>query len=159
MPSLTGADAEWLFQRDGAETGLMLVTVTGPEIPGAIRLVRNTENFTSRGQVFSASWFDVTLPSDNQDIPRARFEIPNINREVGLLLIEGTSGMTVTFEMVRPSNADVPLYSARMLKLRTVKIDPVVVSGELSAALYDAEPYIPLRVSPRDFPGIYLMEG
>lgn len=137
----------------------MLATITGPEVPGAIRLVRNTEDFTSRGQLFTTSWFDVSLPSDTQEIPRATMEVPNINREVGLLLMEGISGLTITFELVRPSNPDVPVYAARMLKLRNVTIDPVVVSGELSAALYDSEPYIPLRVSPRDFPGIFLAQG
>lgn len=151
----SAADLEWLLTRDGAEPGLYLATITGPEVPGAIRLVRNTEDIVSRGQTYSKAWFDVSLPNDGSEMPRATMEMPNVDREIGLLLMEMSSGLTITIELVRASALDTVLEAWRMMKLRVATISTLSVTGELSAATYETEPYGYLRMGPADFPGLW----
>ena len=154
----TADNLEWALQRDGAEPGIFLCTITGPEVPGAIRLARNTEDFASRGQTFSAAYFEISLPSDSSEMPRATMELPNVDREIGLLLMEMRQGLTVTIELVRPSAPDNVIDAWRMMKLRVANIGKLSVSGELSAAAYDTEPYGWQRVNPSDFPGLWLSQ-
>jgi hypothetical protein len=155
--AINQSDIPWLLQRDGAEPGIWLATITGWDGGAAERLARNTEDITSRGQVFKAAGFGVSLPADSDTEPRAGYSVPNIDREPGLALIENNAPLTVSYEMVRPSNPDVVVFAARALKMRTGNITPLEVTGELSAAQYDNEPYINLIVSPDAFPGLARM--
>lgn len=154
--TLSAANLEWLYARDGAEPFICLAVITGPEL-GTIRLARNTEDVVSRGDVFSASWFDITEPTDTDEQPRTGFMIPNIDRQVGLHLMEAKSGLVVHFEFVRASAPDTVLYALRQLKLRVATITPITVEGELTPVDYGTEPYVPLRISPSAFPGLYRM--
>lgn len=158
MPALSAADLEWIYQHDGAEPALCLATITGPEL-GVVRLVRNTEDVTSRGDLFKAAWFEVEEPADSDDQPVTRFVVPNADRLVGLHLSEAASGLVVHFEWVRASAPDEVKYNLRALKLRVAAITALTVEGELSPVQYDTEPYIYRRVSPSDFPGLYRMRG
>ena len=158
MPSLSASDLEWIYQRDGAEPALCLATITGPEL-GVVRLVRNVEDVTSRGNVFKASWFDVEEPGDSDEQPVTRFVVPNPDRLVGLHLSEASSGLVVHFEWVRASLLDEVKFSLRALKLRVATITPLTVEGVLSPVQYDTEPYIYRRVSPADFTGLYRMRS
>lgn len=155
--AVSQSDIPWLLQRDGAEPGIWLVTISGWDGGATERLARNSENITSRGQVFNAAWFDISLPSDSDGEPRAGFSVPNVNREPGLLLIENNAPLTATYELVRASAPDIVVYSARALKMRTGNITPLEVTGELAAVQYDNEPYINLIVSPDAFPGLARM--
>lgn len=148
------SDAEWAIDRHGGEPGIWLVTLWGPEM-AALRLARNTEDVVSNGETFAKSWWEVTLPGDTEDQPAAQMSVANINREVGLALMEMTSGLTATFELVRPTDFDTIIKRYAQLQLRLATIDPLSVSGDLSAARHDTEPYIALRFSPRDFPGLH----
>jgi hypothetical protein len=159
MPDFNAADLEWLYQRQGAEPGICLATITGPEFPGVTRLARNTEDITSRGNVYKAAWFDVVEPSDNDEQPVTRFTVPNVDGEVGHALLEAGSGLVVHFEWVRPADYDHVIDNLRSLKLRNCRIDALEVSGELSPVQYDTEPYIFTRVSPSAFPGLYRMRS
>ncbi len=153
MPPISASDLEWIYQRDGAEPALCLATITGPET-GPFRLVRNAEDIVSRGNVFSAAWFDVEEPADNDGQPVTRFVFPNVDRQIGLILMESTQGLVVHFEWVRASDPDTVKYNLRQLKLRNVRITPVTIEGELSPAQYEIESYQPVRILPNAFPGL-----
>ncbi len=147
-------DIEWLLQRDGAEPGIWLMTVEGPEVGTPFRIARNTQDITSRGMTFEAGWFDLEDESDSSDMPQPRLTVPNVEREIGLI-VEETSQLTIHFEMVRPSDPDRVVMAWRMMKLRRATVDPLSVTGTISAASFENEPYAPLRISPSDFPGLY----
>lgn len=144
-----------LLKRDGEEPGIWLATLSGAELGGVIRLARNTEDFASRGQTYRAAIFEVSLPTDTESQPAASFEIPNVDREVGLALVEMTETVSITFELVFPSHPDEPVERFAMLELVLAQIDPITVSGQLAAADLDNEPYISLRVTPAEFPGLW----
>lgn len=156
MPAdLTNDQIEWALERHGAEAGIWLATIFGPENPDGLRLARNTEDVTSRGLLFTKSWFELELPSDTDDVPVSSITIPNVDRIPGLALIEGTGHLTVNFERVRPSDYDTVVESHRMLDFRAVIIKPLTVEAQLAATRLDQEPYGWQRVSPSAFPGLW----
>jgi hypothetical protein len=152
MP-LSGADIEGLLSREGGEAVIYLLTLTGADLPGGVeRIARNSEDVTSNGNLFKAGWFDVTLPEESDQQPLVRLTVPNVNRLVGLALIETTESLTVKVEAVWPSNWNAVFYAVDFLKLRFVTIDPLVVEGTLSVAQLDTEPYGAVRLVPAHFP-------
>ena len=153
--TLTTDQIEWALQRNGGEAGIWLATIFGPEMPEGLRIARNTEDVTSRGLVYTRAWFEIGLPSDTDDQPSATISIPNVNRVPGLALLEGSGGLTVNFELVRPSDFDDVVMSYRMLNLRVATINALSVDAQLSAARLDDEPYGWGRVSPSAFPGLW----
>lgn len=150
---LSAGDIERLYQRDRGEPGILLMTLEGLDMPsGAVRLARNGEDFVSRGQTFSAAWFDAQLPASIEEQPGAQITVPNVNREVGLAVLEMQSALRAHIELVWPSEPDRVVMAWRMLRLRVATIDPLVVTGTLSVARLDSEPYGSIRVTPANFP-------
>jgi hypothetical protein len=155
MTRLSPADIEWLLQRRADEPGIWLMTVDGPELDGARYFALNKVPVTSRGTVFEPGGFDFSEPGDNEEIPEARISVPNIDRAIGHALQEARSGLTFSFELVRENDPDRVVMSWRQLELRNAKIDHLAVTGNLSAANYQDEPYKPLKISQSKFPGLY----
>lgn len=153
--TLTTDQVEWALQRSGGEAGIWLATIFGPEMPEGLRLARNTQDVTSRGLLFTKAWFEIGLPSDTDEQPTASISIPNVDRVPGLALLEGPGGLTVNFELVRPSDYDTVVVSYRMLHLRVATVNVLSVEGQLSAARLEQEAYGWVRVSPSAFPGLW----
>lgn len=166
MP-LSPADNAWLLQREGAEPGIELLTLTGdmlisPEHPdGIVRLCKYHSDVISRGNTFTVSDFEFSRPEESDQQPVAKLTVANVDRLIGLSLIEASmneaptviaDGLTVLFEMVRPADFNAVIYAADKLKLRNVSIDPLIVEGGLSVAQLDKEPYGSLRMVPAHFP-------
>ena len=154
--ALLPAHVAELLKREGADPDIWLVTITGNQLGGAIRLARNPVAVVSRGLTFNAAYFQIDLPTDTENQPAARMTIPNIDRELGLALHDMTEGLTLTFEMIFASAPDVVVMRVAQLRLQTVSIDAMQITGLLSAARFDTEPYINLRVTPSAFPGLWL---
>jgi hypothetical protein len=155
MP-VSPSDIPWLMQRHGAEAGVWLMTVNGPDVGGVRRYARYSNPITSRGNVYQAGWFDFEEPGDTDELPVATLSLPNVDREIGLLLEENNDPVTATFELVRIGPPNTVVMAFRALSLRTATTDPLTVTGTLSAARYDDEPYGPLMISPAHFPGLFL---
>ena len=159
MSILAATDIAWLMQRSGAEPGIWLLTVEGPELAGKLYFARNPKPVVSvRNNVaitFGASWFEFEEPGDGDDVPVAKITLPNVDREIGLALEEARSGLTLHFELVREGDPNRVVMAWRMMQLRKAKVDPLVVTGELCAARFEDEPYAPFRVTPAAFPGLY----
>jgi hypothetical protein len=153
---MTPDDVKWLLQRNGAEPGIWLLTIESLELGTAFLLARNTENVTSRGNIYSRAWFDLEEPNDTDEEPVVKLSIPNVDREVGLAVLETSSEILATFELVRPSDPDRVVQAYRGLILRRVIVNKIVVQGELSVTDHDTEPCFNVKIGPRDFPGLYL---
>lgn len=155
MSNLNAADTAWLMQRNSAEPGVWLMTIEGPELGGKLYFARHPIAITSRGQVYQESWFEFEEPGDDEAMPEARISLPNVDRVVGLALEEARSSLTLHFELIRESEPDRVVMAWRMLELKDANADWLMVTGTLSAARFDDEPYAPLRVTPSTFPGLY----
>lgn len=152
MPFVDPDDQAWAIQRLGAEPGIWLATIFGDDYLGVTRIANHEEDVVSRGETFQRGGFDLSLPSDNEEQPTAQMSVSNIDMAVGRAVLLIRKPISITFELVRPSNLDVPVKRVAMLKLRVATIDPITVVGQLSAARHDVEPYISVKFGPRDFP-------
>jgi hypothetical protein len=140
----------WMMQKDQPEPGIWLVTVNG-----LLRFAIDKKPVTSRGEIFKEGYIIFEEPGDSEDIPVCKVTVPNVDREIGLFLEDATSGLTLLFELVRDGSPDQVVWAWRNMRLKNANIDPLMITGELSAASFEDEPYAPLRITPSAFPGLY----
>lgn len=151
MPSFAPA---WLKARETGEAALLLLTITHP-MREPVRLVRNSAAVTSRGETYSAAWFEADVINDNDGQPRAELTVPNVDRAIGFWA-DGLDGPPeVTLEVVGSDHLDEPIYRAARLELRNIEIQPMTVRGQLASRDYSAEPCGTIYVSPGRFPGLF----
>lgn len=152
MPSW--ADA-WLAARRSHDPLLMLVTITHAEVE-TVRLVKNTENVTSRGQVFNASWFTIDWVNDDSNVTKCQFTMPNpSNREIAQRYFQKIVPPEVTLELIAASVPDEPIARVPRLDLRSIQPNPLFVTGTLVGKDHSAEPLGTIYVIPSRFPGFY----
>jgi hypothetical protein len=148
-------DLAYFMAQRQEEPGIWLVTVVGDSFGGTLRFAIDKKPVTSRGNIFKEGYILFEEPGDSSSIPVCKVTIPNIDREIGLALVEMKHGLTIHFELVRDEDPNRVVMSWRNMKLKNAKIDPIVVTGELCAAGIEDEPYSPLRITPSAFPGLY----
>lgn len=154
MPALPSFAQAWLQARETSEAALCLVTVHHPMIE-TFRLVKNTEDVVSRGDTFSASFFELDIINDDDQPPRATLTIPNVDRAIGIELRKLTGPPEVTIEVVASAHLDEPIYRAARLELRAITIDPLAISGELVRADYGTEQCGTVRITPSRAPALF----
>ena len=155
MPLSTAA-VQAAFAQETAEVFLPLVTLDHADLAVPIRVVRNTEDVTSRGKFFVAFPFDIILPDQVEDrLAVARLTIDNVSREIGQAIRLVQSPLEVLVEIVRWSEPDVVEMSLPTLYLRNVTWDATTVSGELTVDDLSGEPYPVGRFVPSWFPGLF----
>lgn len=152
MPSFAEALLSMRFSDDPV---VMLVTLMHPS-GETIRLARHTEDVTSRGEVFKASWLEVDLVNDDGNLPTSQLSVPNVSRrEIGQRYFRQSTNVEVTLEVVALSQPDEPITDVRRLDLSGISLDPVAVSGRLTGKDHSAEPYGKVVVVPSKFPGLF----
>lgn len=143
------------FAADTGDVWLVLVTIEHDDLSAPIRVVNDTVNLTSRGDLFTAFPFDVTLPDSREDAPpRARLVIDNASREIAQAVRSIGGAPTVTLEVVRAADPDTVEISWPFFSLRDVKWNVGSVSGELVVEDFTSEPYPAGVFSPASFPGL-----
>lgn len=151
-PALTSS----AFAADTADVWLVLVTIDHDDFAEPIRVVNNTENVTSRGELYVGFPFDATLPDSREDAsPRARLVIDNTSREIAQAIRSITSAPIVTLEIIRAADPDTVEISLPYFTLRNVKWDAGKVSGDLSLEDFTSEPYPAGTFTPAYFPGLH----
>jgi len=131
-----------------------MVTVSHPAF-GTYRLVRNTEDVTSRGETFKASWFEVAEVNDDGELPQAALSVPNVDPDIGRKLLRQPTRPEVTVEVVALSEPDDPIKRIPRLDLRGLEINEVAITGQLAGKDHSAEPLGTVVVLPGNFPALY----
>lgn len=144
-----------ILKREGSEPILTLLTVTGAELSGTIRWVNDQQDIVSRGETYTAMPFLAGVMQDNDEEPRADIVMPNIDREIGRVLMEITTGLLAKIELIVADNPDVPFYVAPALQLQTAEINDATVTGTFVGIDLENEPFVSLRVTQNDFPGLW----
>ncbi len=70
--ALSDALKQAAFLQDTDEVFLALLTIAHADISPSIRVVNNTENITSNGNLFTAFPFDIQLPDEKRRFFEAR---------------------------------------------------------------------------------------
>lgn len=162
MPLPAFADA-YLRALRSDDAAVLLATINHPSW-GTIRLVKNTADVVSRGDTFKRSWFTVDLPTDNDQVPKCTFLIPNVTNPVdgfniGQAVLRIIDAPIVALEVVALSHPDEPIMRVARLELRNFQVGPINVSGELWGKDYSSEPFGTIVVTPARFPALFRARG
>jgi hypothetical protein len=127
-------------------------------------------NYTFDGATYLGCPFEISLLTDNESPPRAKFAIFDADRAVGRYFIGLTQSPRLKIEILRASdfgaiddttNARTAtgsprrIYRASNLRLTSITGDPVSVSGEIKTYDPRSEPWPKQRAHQTLLPGIY----
>lgn len=139
------------------EAPLILLEISHPTLATPVRVVNDTQNLTSNGQLFVAVAFEIQLPDDIEgQMPRARLAIDNVGRE----LVEpiehsgGAQGAQVRVMQVLRSQPDVIEWEAT-LDMRNIEMAQAQITAELGYEDILNRPAIAVRYDPASSPGLF----
>jgi hypothetical protein len=153
MP-LSNAQITAALERFGDDPWIALLTLQHPDMNGGtpVRLARNpTEDIVSNGETFSRSWFEIAIPSDDDEPAKSQIAITNVNGEIGRVLEELTGPLDCTIQVVLASDPDEYGREFLKFKLRNTTWDALVASGELSQATIMNNRWPKYQVTPKYF--------
>lgn len=137
---------------------LVLLTVSHPDFT-TVRLVNNTEDITSNGNVHSAFPFSIILPPDSEEFqPRIKVEVVNVTK---LLIDEirtiagDTDRATVDIQVVEASDPDTDLITLTNFQMVEVSYDKDKISFLLVIETFLSEPFPSKSFTPSNFPGLF----
>lgn len=143
------------FEQQTDEVFLVLLQITHPNIPDAIRVVNNNENITSNGELYVAYPFEIELPGeDSEQPPLARLRIDNVDRLLVATVREIATPPQVTIRVVLASSPDTIELQFEGLNMRNVIYDAATISGELVFEQIMVEP-VSTTMTPSKFPGMF----
>jgi hypothetical protein len=152
MPSAAAVRA--LLGLEPDDVVLVLLTISHPEIE-TIRVTNNNEDVLSNGNTFLAFPFDITLPPDSEDPGAAQLTIANVDRKIIGALEDITDPPDCEAQIVLASTPNIIEFEWVKLVLRSADADDMTVTAVVGQPVIDATPYPPVRVTQRDFPGLY----
>lgn len=135
----TAAVRELLAQNSG-EVFLVLLTLSHPSMT-TLRVVSNTVNITSRGNLYTAFPFEITLPQDlSEELRPVRLSISNVDRRLIDEIRTIASPITVTMEIITagaPNTVEVGPFAFEMASCEyneqtitaTLTYEPVLFSA------------------------------
>lgn len=143
-------------KRSSKNPYLWLATFNHEDLGIPFRVVKNSEDMIIGGETYHKGWFDVTLPTDRDEIPRGRMVIPNISRGLSNTILGLTTPVRVKLESVLASNTSQVIESWDFFFLRDIQGNRTTITGTLSSWNFVEEPF-PARVGTKQrTPGLWL---
>lgn len=146
-----------LAEVSAPEAPLVLLQIDHPDLATPVRVVNDTQDLTSNGDLYVAIPFRCTLPDDFENqLPKARLSVDNVGKEL-MYWIEtsgGGNGSLVTMSQVMRSRPDQIEWSITM-NLFNVSCTMTEVSGELGYENLFAKKAIALQYRPNNSPGLF----
>jgi len=136
---------------------LVLLEITHVDLPDPVRVVGDSQDLMSNGDLFVGLGFRVRLPDDTQgQQPRAELSVDNVGRELMQWIEQSAGGRNakVRFMQVLRSNPDNIEWEISMY-LNNIKASVAEVSGELGFPRLLDVPAVQLRADPQTMPGIF----
>ena len=154
--NITPAARAALHAPETDDVFLVLLTLDHADMSAPIRVCNNTTDITSRGDIYIAYPFQLTLPDDEDNRPpRARLTIDNIDRQIVQAVRDLTSSPTVTIDIIRAAEPDVVEAQFQDFRFTNISYDSHMVEGDLTVEDFTAEPYPAASFSPSLFPGLF----
>ncbi|NIU01078.1 MAG: DUF1833 domain-containing protein [Nitrosopumilaceae archaeon] len=135
---------------------LVLIEINHSDLTAPIRVVNNTKDITSNGNLFVAFPFEIKLPdSQPEGPPVAELIIDNVSQEIMTAIRTITSAASVTISVVRQSDPDTIEASFSSMRLENVRGNALTVQGVLKFEDLVREPF-PIQIfSPADYPALF----
>ncbi len=136
---------------------LNLLTIDHDDLPSPLRLVDNTENVTSRGNVYTAFPFRAALPPETEnEVPRVQIMICNVDRSLMDEIRALVSPPSITLEVILASTPDTVEVGPFSFVMKSVDYDQVTIESTIGFEEdFLTEPFPAGRFSPTDFPGLF----
>ena len=158
MPrALTLAARQAIFGPQTAEVFLPLLTIAHPSLSPSLYFVSNTQNVTSRSQLYTAWPFQITLPGEFEDqVPVVQIQIDNVDRQImeGLRVLPAPAP-TMTLEVVLASSPDTVEAGPFGFTLKAADYDGLYLSGTLAFEDVLNEPWPRFLFTPIVVPGLF----
>lgn len=155
--SYSSAFKSTLADVSAPEAPYILLQIDHPELATPVRVINDTQDLTSNGNVYVGVPFRCTLPDDFENqLPKARLSVDNVGREL-MYWIEtsgGGAGSTVTLSQVMRSRPNTIEWSITM-NLYNVSCTMNEISGELGYENLFSKKAISLQYRPSNSPGIF----
>jgi len=137
------------------EVWLVLLTIEHASLATPIRVVNNTEDITSGGDLFQAFPFRIIPPGEDPDGPmRASIAFDNVERTAITAIRSLSSPPLVTIEVILASAPNTIEMSYTGMQLLEAAYDQFEITGELMYEALMTEP-ITLSMTPSRMPGLF----
>jgi len=154
--SLSAIARRAVTAQETGEVFLLLLTITHASMAAPIRVVNDLVNHTSNGDLYTAFPFQIQLPDEHEEQPpRMRLSIDNVDRTIVASLRRLTSPPTVQLDVCLASQPDVIEASFPGFLLQSVGYDHVVVEGDLTLDDIITEPFPEGSFTPQHFAGLF----
>lgn len=146
-----------LAQVSMEEAPLILLQIDHPELTTPVRVVNDTQDITSNGNLFIAFPFACTLPDDFENqLPRARIIIGNAGRDLMGFIesTDGAIGSTAKFQQVMRSRPNQVEFEITMSLFNVVATN-LEVTAELGFDNLFAKPAVSVSYRPENSIGLF----
>lgn len=149
-PAITGANTD-----QTEEVWLLILKITHPALAEPIRVVNNTENITSNGELYLAAAFKMDLPDDTEGVPSVDIEIDNVDRAITDAVRAISSPPSVVLSVILASTPDVIEAGPFDMTLASVDYNALKVTGTLIYEDILNEPFPGESFNPAKYPGLF----
>lgn len=150
----------------GRSTGLpvlYLLDIEHEDLESPLRIVNNTEDVLSEGNLYTAMGFELRLPEERDATPRgARISIDNTSQWLTPVIRSLSGEFEVTIKVATPTDLDAspPVYdniefAYLPMQLIAVEYNGVTVQGTLSYENLANQPFPGDVFGPFEFPGMF----
>jgi hypothetical protein len=132
---------------------LRLLTIDHDSLGAPIRLVRNTENITSRGNVYTAFAFDIDIPAADQN--QIELVVDNVTRELLDEVEAIDTPLEITLEIVLAHTPDTVEDGPYTFESRAAEYDAQRLRFTLAYEPILNERFPGDSYTPTSYPGMY----
>lgn len=138
------------------EVFLILLTISHASLATPIRVTSDNVDTVSRGNLFVAYPFELSLPEDSETLSaRASLKIDNVDRSIIASIRNMNNSPDILMEIIRAASPDIVEASFPDFKMTNISYDVLTVSGDLTIEDFTAEPYPADRFAPAYFPSLF----
>lgn len=135
---------------------LVLVTFTDPTDGTKYRVVMNTEDVVSRGNTFTACYFEFVMPPDDDEAPKGvSLSVDNVDLGLVGMLRAVTVPIACLIEVVITETPDTVEIALTDLLMREVEWNESTITGKLISDDPLNLQYPGNIYEPRTFPGMF----
>lgn len=139
-----------LAEVSAPEAPLLLLEINHPELPSPVRVVNDTQNITSNGNLYLGFAFRFVLPSDYENqLPKARIAIDNVGKDLmqWIETSDGGAGSTVQLSTIMRSRPNQIEWTITM-SMFNIQANAREVSAELGFENLFTKPAISIQYRP-----------
>lgn len=144
---------------------VFFATITHPDLYGPLYFNSDILDYVYNGNTFVGAAFQITLLTDDEQVPQAKVSIHNVDQAIGTAVQALSSSPQIKIELFAKSdftddNPRVAVatptaeYSAPFLLLRNVNCDDITISADLMGNDFSVEPYPAIRATKDRLSGL-----